>query len=521
MSEAVLQHAIISEAGRMGATRARVCIIDTGSASYPRTAPYHPSQPYPEYPFGDAFVSQPNLAYDGVRRALGELGCDAAHFGSASWNPLGEIIRPGMTVVVKPNFVLSHHTDGKDLYSIITHPSVLRAVADYCWIALEGRGEIIFADAPQYNCDFSELLRHTGLDSVCRFFDNSSGPKVSYRDLRNYWSNRRHFPSMKQGLGGDPGGRVRVDLGKVSSLYGKPNVHQLYGAVYNRDETISNHHGDIQAYEISGTILSADVVISVPKLKVHKKVGVTLNAKGLVGIATNKNMVVHYTLGSPSEGGDQYPEGLFNPVERTMIKTERWMYDHLLATNSKPLEFLHRSIYWLHNHTTRRLGLKVAEHKRLLDAGNWYGNDSAWRMTVDLLRIFYFADREGRIRNEVQRRLFSFVDGIVGGEGNGPLTPDPKPSAVLIAGENPLAVDLVAARLMGFDSKKLKIYSHALTDEQHNFGVRSTDDIEVVTTRDDWKNCISDLSSRFLDFRPHPGWVNQIEVEHVQGGGNR
>jgi hypothetical protein len=197
------------------------------------------------------------------------------------------------------------------------------------------------------------------------------------------------------------------------------------------------------------------------------------------------------------------------------------MYDHFLATNSKPLEFLHRSIYWLHNHTTRRLGLKVAEYKRLLDAGNWYGNDSAWRMTVDLLRIFYFADREGRIRDEVQRRLFSFVDGIVGGEGNGPLSPDPKPSAVLIAGQNPLAVDLVAARLMGFDPQKLKIYSHALTDEQHNFGVRSTDDIEVVTTRDDWKNCTSDLSSRFLSFRPHPGWVNQIEVDHVQAGGNR
>src|SRR5215470_13654272 len=521
MHEAVLQDAGRSEAERASRRRQRVCVIDTGSASYPRTAPYHPSQAYPEYPFRGALASEPNLAYDAVRRALAELEYDASRFGSASWNPLGEIIRPGRTVVIKPNFVLSRHADGKDLYSIITHPSVLRAVADYCWIALEGRGEIIFADAPQYNCNFAELLGHTGLDTVCRFYDDSPGPKVSYRDLRNYWSNARHFPSMKEGLGGDPSGRVRVDLGKVSCLYGKPSVDQLYGAVYNRDETIRNHRDDIQAYEISGTILSADVVISVPKLKVHKKVGVTLNAKGLVGIATNKNMVVHYTLGSPSEGGDQYPEGLFNPLERTLIKTERWMYDHLLATNSKPLEFLHRSIYWLHNHTTRRLGLKVAEHKRLLDAGNWYGNDSAWRMTVDLLRIFYFADREGRIRDEVQRRLFSFVDGIVGGEGNGPLTPDPKPSAVLIAGENPLAVDLVAARLMGFDPQKLKIYAHALTDKRHNFGVRSTDDIEVVTTRNDWKNCISDSSSRFLNFRPHPGWVNQIEIDHVHVGGNR
>jgi uncharacterized protein (DUF362 family) len=520
MHERVHPHAITADCAESFSKRARVCIVDAESAVYPAIAPYHPSQCYPEYPF-DAVTPELNCAYDGVRRALRDLEYDAAHFGSASWNPLGEIIRPGMTVVIKPNFVLSRHADGKDLYSIITHPSVLRAVADYCWIALQGRGEIIIADAPQYNCNFGEIVKCTGLDKICQFFENFAGPKVSYRDLRNYWSNKRHFPSMKQGLNGDPAGSVRVDLGKLSALYGKTNTEQLYGAVYNRDETINNHRGDTHAYEISGTILRADVVISVPKLKVHKKVGVTLNAKGLVGIATNKNMVVHYTLGSPSEGGDQYPDGVFTPVETALIKTERWMYDHLLASNSRPLEFLHRSVYWLHNHTTRRLGLKVAEEKRLLDAGNWHGNDSAWRMTVDLLRILYFADRLGNIQSGVQRRLFSFIDGIVGGDGNGPLTPDAKASGVLVAGENPLAVDVVATRLMGFDPQKLKIYSHALTDKQHDFGVRSMNDIEVVSARDDWANCISDSTSGFLNFRPHPGWVNQIEVTHVHAGGSR
>ena len=195
------------------------------------------------------------------------------------------------------------------------------------------------------------------------------------------------------------------------------------------------------------------------------------------------------------------------------------MYDQLLGKNSKWLEFLHRSVYWLHNHTTRRLGLKVGEEKRLLDAGNWYGNDSAWRMTIDLLRILYFADREGKIQDSVQRKLFSFIDGIVGGEGNGPLTPDPKPSGVLIAGENPLAVDLIATRMMGFDPNKLKIYSQALTDKHNDFGVRSIDEIEVVTEQQDWKGCASDSISKFLDFRPHPGWVNKIEVKQVDAKG--
>lgn len=518
MSEVVQQHAIEGECAH-NSKRARVCIVDSGNPVYPRIAPYHPSQRYPEYPFSNALAEEANYVYDAARRALRDLGYDAERFGSASWNPLGKIARPGMTIVVKPNFVLSRHAEGKDLYSIITHPSLLRVVVDYCWIALQGRGEIVIADAPQYNCNFAELLQQTHLEETCRFFGNYEGPKVHCRDLRNYWSSGRHFPSMKQSLRGDPSGRVRVELGKLSALYGKPNVEKLYGAVYDRDETIRNHRGETHAYEISGTILNADVVISVPKLKVHKKVGVTLNAKGLVGIATNKNMVVHYTLGGPREGGDQYPDGLFNPIEGALIRTERWMYDQLLGKNSKWLEFLHRSVYWLHNHTTRRLGLKVGEEKRLLDAGNWYGNDSAWRMTIDLLRILYFADREGKIQDSVQRKLFSFIDGIVGGEGNGPLTPDPKPSGVLIAGENPLAVDLIATRMMGFDPNKLKIYSQALTDKHNDFGVRSIDEIEVVTEQQDWKGCASDSISKFLDFRPHPGWVNKIEVKQVDAKG--
>jgi hypothetical protein len=258
-------------------------------------------------------------------------------------------------------------------------------VADYCWIALKGQGKILIADAPQYNCNYAELLQQTHLDEICDFYRPFGGLEVAHRDLRHYWSAKRHFASMTRPLPGDPEGVVGIDLGQTSAFRGKPNADRLYGAVYHRSETVSCHSGGKQVYEISGTILNADVVIMVPKLKIHKKVGVTLNVKGLVGIATNKNLIVHYTLGSPKEGGDQYPDGLLTPVEEGLIKTERWMYDHFLAPRLMPLELLHRFIYWCHNNTTRRLGLKVSERKRLLDAGNWYGNDSAWRMRTPVL----------------------------------------------------------------------------------------------------------------------------------------
>lgn len=479
------------------------------AARYPATAPFHPDTRYPEYPFAE-LASEPNAAYDGVRRLLLTLGLDAAHAGTPDWNPLGDLIQPGMTVVLKPNFVLSRHKTGGDLWSIITHPSVLRAVADYAWIALAGRGTLLIADAPQYDCDFSELRQAGGLDAVEAFYAAQPGPRFGIRDLRRYWSRRRHQPSMLEPLAGDPEGTVRVNLSEEGAFHDRPSSH-LYGACYRRQEVSAHHSGGRQEYDLSGTLLKADVVISVPKLKVHKKVGVTLNAKGLVGACTNKNLLVHYTLKPPSGGGDQYPDGHFTPMEERLVKLERWMYDHLLAPEVKPLEWIHRSAYWLHGHTLKPLGIGIPAAKRKLDAGNWHGNDSAWRMTADLMLAFHYADRDGVLRSTPQRRTFTVIDGLVGGEGDGPLTPDRRESGVLIGGENLLAADLVATRLMGFDPWRIKTYEHLLTGTR-DLGVRDPRAIEVRSDVPSESACLRDTTQAYLQFAPHPGWVGAIEV---------
>lgn len=489
-----------------------VAVVQVRRAEYPKTAPFNPSEDFPEYPFKGRISSENNYVYKGVRELFYKLGLHREAWNTKAWNPLSEVIEPGMTVVLKPNFVLSHHQGGKNIYSIITHPAVLRSIADYCWIALKGSGKIIIADAPQYNCDFSELINVTQLGTMLDFYSAFSGATVTLLDLRNYWSRGKHFESLLEALPGDPEGSIVINLGKKSALYGKPNTEKLYGAVYSRNETIAHQIGEKHEYKLSCTVMNADVVISIPKLKVHKKVGVTLNAKGLVGIVTNKNYLVHYSLTSPKEGGDQYPDGLFSPGEEMLIRIERWMYDRFLAPKRKSLEYLHRFIYFIHNNSTRRLGIKVAEEKRMFDAGNWHGNDSAWRMTVDLLKIFYYSDKNGVLHNKPQRRMFSIVDGIVGGENNGPLEPDPKSAGILLAGKNYLAVDLVAARLMGFDPVKMRLYKSLLTNTEYNFGIRDLSEIVVIASEQAWNNCLTDHKSRFLNFSPHPGWVGHIEI---------
>lgn len=491
---------------------ARVAVCQTGASRYPEAAPFSPGARYPEYPFPDPPGAEPNPVYEGVRQLFQLLELDRAHAGQPEWNPLGGLLEPGMTVVLKPNFVVSRQPPGKDLFAAVTHASVLRAVADYCWIALRGTGRIVIADAPQYDCDMAELRQALGLDRLLAFYEGRRGPAVELRDLRAYWSRWKHFPSLLEPLPGDPEGRLTVNLGPRSALYGKPHPDKLYGAVYHRWETIAHHTGERHEYEVARTVMNADAVFSIPKLKVHKKVGVTLNVKGLVGINTNKNYLVHYSVTPPSRGGDQYPDGLLRPHEELLIRLERWMYDHLLAPRRRGREHLHRSLYWLHNHSTKRLGWKVDPRKRMLDAGNWYGNDSAWRMAVDLLRIFLFADRQGVLQPRVQRRVFSVVDGIIGGDNNGPLAPDPHPAGVLLGGDNLLATDLVGARLMGFDPLKMRAFTHLLQDPHFEYGVRSLDDIRVVSNYTPWQGILADREDRGLQFKPHPGWVGHLEM---------
>lgn len=489
-----------------------VGVVRTAEAVYPTTPPYNPGSAYPEYPFPEEVADERNTVYEGVRELFKILGYDKVNFGRSTWNPLGHLIKPGMTVVLKPNFVRSRHFEGKDPYAMITHPSVIRAVADYVWIALKGGGKIIVADAPQYDGNWKELIELTRLDVVRDLFDAHRAGAFEIRDLRNYWSRKKHFPSMLIALPGDPEGVLKVNLGEDSAVKNITNPKQLYGAVYHRQELIKNHTGKNQIYELSGTVMNADAVISIPKLKTHKKVGVTMNIKGLVGACTNKNLIVHYSLGRTSEGGDQYPPGHFTATEEKIIRTERWMYDTFLAKRSRPLEYIHRSIYWLHGRLVKPLGIGVPKRKRLLDVGNWYGNDSAWRMCVDLLKVILFADSTGHFRNVPQRTLFSVIDGVVGGDNKGPLEPDPVPAGFLIASSNFLAADIVGTRLMGFDPLKVKTLRNLLEERNWEFGVRSFADIHVISAENAIETCLSDKDNRFANFRPYPGWVGHLEI---------
>jgi hypothetical protein len=302
-----------------------------------------------------------------------------------------------------------------------------------------------------------------------------------------------------------------VNLGNRSHFHGLPS-EKYYGADYNRAETIAHHRDDKQEYCIAKTILAADALISVPKMKTHKKVGVTLNIKGLVGANTNKNCLIHYRLGSPAEGGDQYP-ATRPGKDRALVKVQRWAYDRLLAKQSKTADAIYNAARGVYRATVKRF-LRISPGTLVLDAGNWHGNDSAWRMAADLATIIFFADAEGRLHDRPQRKIFCLVDGIVGGDRLGPLEPEARRCGCLVAGEHAFAVDMVTTRLMGFDPRKIRQFEAGL-DPKRGFGIKATSDIDV---RFGGKSFPGELFFRpddrdpYFGFKPHPGWAGQVEV---------
>jgi uncharacterized protein (DUF362 family) len=74
------------------------------------------------------------------------------------------------------------------------------------------------------------------------------------------------------------------------------------------------------------------------------------------------------------------------------------------------------------------------------------------------------------------------VDGVVAMEGNGPLIGTPKELGVVVAGENPVSVDAVCARMMGFDTREIEYLVKA---HEKGLGEMDLDSVEVVGA--DWR----------------------------------
>jgi uncharacterized protein (DUF362 family) len=482
-------------------TDKRVALARSAAAAYACTAPFHPPERYPEFAAMPTRDCDPNNhTYAAVRDALALL------FGppdGPKWNPLAQLIQPGDTVVLKPNFIKEHHeTRPSEWEQVITHGAVIRAVCDYVLHALDGHGRVVICDAPQTDSSFAATARVSGAEALVRWYASWSPVPVVLLDLRREeWEARNDVIIRRRSLPGDPHGYVPVNLGRASRLHGITPPLGFYGADYDTSVTRAHHHGDTHEYLLSGTVMHADVVINLPKLKTHKKTGITCALKNLVGINGDKNWLPHYMLGAPEEGGDQFPRATAaTSSERVLMSRIKTMLAHAPV--------------WI-NHLFRpvkALGTRVfGSTHRVVRSGNWHGNDTAWRMAVDLNTCFFYW-RDGDLSATPRERYLAVVDAIVAGEGAGPLAPDAKPCGVVIAGRNPVAVDSACAGLMGFDLRALRLLTGALAPALLPLCTFTFDDITLLSNDAAWRGALPQLAAKPpFHFTPHFGWIGAIE----------
>lgn len=477
-----------------------------GTPVYPERPPFHPDQPYAEYS-GEVGV-EPNAAYAAVRACFHLAGLDRQRFGTAAWNPLGGLIRPGEKVLLKPNMVKeAHPRDPAGWQYMLTPGSIIRAVADYVWKALDYRGTVIVADAPQTDASFSALLHVLGLDTI-RAHYAAQNLDFQVIDLRQEeWQNREGVIVSRRKLPGDPLGNVAVDLGEYSEFNGHRGAGRYYGADYDAGVVNYHHSGGRHEYLIAGTALYCDVIFNLPKLKTHKKAGITVGLKNLVGVNGDKNWLPHHTEGDPTQGGDEHPSpDAKHRTERRIVPLFRKLSLRLPVVGP-----------WLHRQA-RRVGRQVfGDTEAVIRSGNWWGNDTAWRMCLDLNKIAAYANPDGSLRApqaEQRRRHYALVDGLIAGEGSGPMNPDPVAAGLVLFGTHVPSADAVAAYLMGFTPEKIPIVRQAFRCRDYPLSDWDWTDIEVVSNQADWNGRLGTLLDRpTWHFKPHFGWAGHIERE--------
>jgi uncharacterized protein (DUF362 family) len=416
-------------------------------------------------------------------------------------------IRPGQAVVLKPNWIShAHKYNPAEWESVITHPNVITAVLKLTLKYLKGAGRITIADGPQTQSSWHQLMARMEPELWANM-GRDAGVELSILDLRNdEWVTHGDVIVQRRRLPGDPLGTTECDLGNLSEFANhQPGPEGYFGADYDRNETNSVHSGGHHWYRISRTVVSSDVFINMPKLKTHKKAGITACLKNIIGINTYKNWLPHYSIGTPDERGDQFP--IRHPKAVLEGALLRRFNDFLASHQSmgswmKPIKSCAKRVF--------------GDSRDVVRSGNWYGNQTISRTILDVNKALLYANPDGTLRVDKlasRKNCINIVDAIVAGEGDGPEAPDSKSSGFLIACEDPVAADAVCAKLMGFDWKKIPAIMNGFGVAGYRITDCEYEDIRIGPSDFFPNQRLSAIpQGAALRFRPHMGWVGHIEA---------
>jgi uncharacterized protein (DUF362 family) len=380
-----------------------------------------------------------------------------AAWGRDPEDPFHGWVEPGGRVTIKPNWVRDFNPDGHDIESLVTHGSLVAAAVGYAARALRGRGRIVVGDAPLQDCDFAALRAKIGIDAALdEVRRRNPGLEVVVEDWR---LTRLSRPAGHGGSVWSSGQTVEddsaladyviVDRGADSFLCDLEDYAERFRVTCYDHRLMAPHHGHGRhEYLVRRSALECDLFVNLPKWKTHSKAGVTGAMKNLVGINGHKEFLPHHVKGGFFRGGDEYFRG--NAARRVYDELYERVWERFRGMS--PLR---------RRASGTALGLAWAAARLTgsdrVQAGNWAGNETTWRTTLDLNHVLLSGG---------PRKVVAIVDGIVAGEGEGPLRPRPRPAGLLVGGENPAYVDATLARLTGYSLARVPTVFHALHDRR-------------------------------------------------------
>jgi hypothetical protein len=137
-------------------------------------------------------------------------------------------------------------------------------------------------------------------------------------------------------------------------------------------------------------------------------------------------------------------------------------------------------------------------------------------MCLDLNKIVLYGNPDGSFRPPLpqnRKRHYALVDGILAGQGRGPLNPDPVAAGVVLFGVHPPSVDTACA-YSSWDStqREFRLSRGAFQSRGLPLADHKWRDVEVCSNHAAWNGPLVGIpSDQTFHFEPHFGWKGRIE----------
>jgi uncharacterized protein (DUF362 family) len=445
-------------------------------------------------------MTPPNVScHTGASARVGEIVREEVRRRTAHLQP--------RRVLIKPNWVMHEVEAAHPITALVTDARVIVETVRACFESFPSVEHVTVGDCLEQRADWPLLCEQSGLSASIDTLEREFAGRLAFRDLRaivyqaagNTLIEDQHAPH------GDPAGYREVQLKAESHL--EPIAEQADRfSIHDHDTALTRggHRPGDHRYLVCQSVLDADLVINLPKWKAHSKSGLTGALKNLVGINGDKSYLPHFRRGSPRWGGDEYSD------------EGRWLYwvqNNLsqLVRGTVAYDLLRpgwTAVKHLNNAMRRRAVSRSLPADFYVVGGSWYGNQTLWRMIFDLNLVLQRVDRDGNLQARVQRETVTIVDGLVAGEGDGPLKATPRPTDMLFAGADPFAIDTVLAWMMGFDPEALPMLANRREYLGGTWGGFELGQLEVTIDGRNQKLLDSPIN---FHFAPAPGWLGHVE----------